>query len=137
MAQTSADLVAAALLVVYTALAADKTSEGAKAGVQSLQEVAGAFNKMYDVVDIALTADSDDAGVSEFVAAEATISVGTIYRTTVATYDFTDNAMATAKGSAVAVGDLYVVSGADAVVYLGNNDGIPFPMDAQTEADFG
>ena len=137
MAQTSADLVAAALLVVYTALAADKTSEGAKAGVQALQEVAGAFNKMYDVVDSTITADEDDAGVSEWITANAEVAVGAILRMTVATFDLADNALATAKGSAVAVNDLYVISGADAVVYLGNNAyNIPFPMDSQTTTTF-
>ena len=138
MAQTSADLVAAALLVIYTALAADKTSEGAKAGVQALNEVAGAFNKMYDVVDSTITADEDDAGVSEWITANAEVVEGAILRMTVATYDLTDNALATAKGSAVAVNDLYVISGADAVVYLGNNaNRIPFPMDSQTSDTFG
>lgn len=137
MALSSADLVKAGLEAVYAGLAGVKTSPSAKAGVQALNEVATALNKAYSVVEIALTADEDDAGVSEFVTAEATISVGTVFRLLTATYDLTDNAMATAKGSATAIGDIYVISGADAVVYLGNNTGIAFDMSGETAADFG
>ena len=136
MAVPSAELVKAAVETLYSAFADDKTNAVALAGVQALNELRNKLDSLYAVVDIAIV-DSADAGVSEFITAEATIAVGVVFRTTTATNDLTDNAFATAKGSAVAIGDIYVVSGADAVTYLGNNEGHAFDFDGETEADFG
>lgn len=72
------------------------------------------------IVDIALSSDSADAGVSEFIGGGDgdALSNGDSFRITTAIWDLTDNAFATAKGSAVAAGDYYRIDGADSVEYL-------------------
>ena len=137
MALPSAELVKAAVETLYSAFSNDKTLEGNKAGVQALNELANKLNPLYPVVASTITADSDDAGVSEWITANAEVAEGAVLRMTVATFDLTDNALATAKGSAVAVNDIYVISGADAVSYLGNNAGYAFDFSGETSADFG
>ena len=138
MALANAALIQTSLQALYAAFANTKTLQGMRTAVNHLSWLTGTLNKLYGVpVNIALTADSDDADVAAFVAAESTISAKTIYRCTVATFDFTDNAMGTAKGSAVAVGDVYVVTDAGTgVVYLGNNSGITFDNVGESAADF-
>jgi len=142
MAVTSANLVQDALEVIYGALAAVKTDGPAKAGVQALNEVATALNRLpgYAITDIAQT-DAADAGVSEFIdtgGEGVALDVLSVFRTTNAVFDLTDNALATAKGSAVAAGDIYVVDGADSVEYLGNSSaGSAFDMSGETSSDFG
>lgn len=137
MALPSAELVKAAVETLYAAFAEDKTNATSVSGVQALNELRNKLDPMYPVVDSTITADSDDAGVSEWVTANAEVFVGAVLRMTVATFDLTDNALATAKGSAVAVGDIYVISGADAVTYLGNNEGHAFDFAGETDQDFG
>ena len=138
MALSNAATIQTALQNLYAAFVVDKTERGMRTAVNHLSWLTGTLNFLYGVpTNIALTADSDDADVAAFVAAESTMSAGTIYRCTVATFDFTDNAMGTAKGSAVAVGDVYVITAAGTgVVYLGNNSGITFDNIGESAADF-
>lgn len=145
MALPSADLIQDSFENLWDAIINDKTLTGSRRAVQRLNELQGYINTLYAIIDIAIT-DDDDAGVSEFVAAEATISVGTVFRITSTTEDLLDDAFGSAKnargqGSVVALNDLYVISGADAVVFLGNNsnsDGrsIPFDMSGELISDF-
>ena len=81
------------------------------------------INASYDVVDLAVT-DEEYAGVSEWLAGEATIAEGDVVRVSSTTDDLTDNALATAKGGAVAQYDIFFISGADAVTYEGNGTGL-------------
>lgn len=138
MALPSAELVKAAVEQLVAVFTDDKTLAGTRSAVQTVNELVGILNRLYGTpLDLALT-DSADAGVSEFIGGGEgdALAVGDTFRTTVATNDLTDNALATAKGSAVAVGDIYVVSGADAVAYLGNNLGRVFDFAGETSADF-
>ena len=131
-----ANLVQDALEVIYSCFAEDKTAAGMRDGVQSLNELGRVLNSLYPVVDSTITADDDDAGVSEWITANAEVAVGAVLRMTVATFDLTDDALATAKGSAVAVGDIYIIDGADSVEYLGNGENAAFDFDSEREADF-
>jgi len=139
MALPNASIIQTGLVQIYAAFANDKTERGMRTAVNHLSWLTGTLNFLYGVpTNIALSADAADAGVSEFIGGGDgdAFSVGSVFRTTVALYDLTDNAFATAKGSAVAVGDVYVISGADAVVYLGNNSGIVFDNVGESAADF-
>lgn len=131
-----ANLVKDAVETLYAAFADDKTAQGTRAGVEALAELTSKLNSLYPVVDSTITGDSDDAGVSEWVTANSEIFVGAVVRMTVATLDLTDNALATAKGSAVAVGDIYCIDGADSVEYLGNNSGFAFDWVGELRSDF-
>jgi len=86
------------------------------------------INASYDVVDLAVT-NEEYAGVSEWLAGEATIALGDVVRVSSTTDDLTDDALETAKGSAVAQYDCFLVSGADAVTYQGNGTGLGVQAD--------
>ena len=132
-----ANLVQDAIGVIYDTLADDKTVAGSRAGVQALNELVNKLNPLYPVVDIVITADADDAGVSEFIAAEATMAVGVVLRKQgTASFDLTDNAFNTAKGSALADGDIFILDGADSVEYLGNGSNHAFDFAGNTDADY-
>lgn len=142
MAKPVANLVQDAMEVLYSAFSDDKTDVVSRKGVNLLNEMAGQLNRLYGaVVDIAIT-DATDAGVSEFIDVTgegAVLAVGSIFRCSNATNDLTDNALATAKGSAVAEGDVFVVDGADSVEYLGTQAGDvvrPFDMVGELDSDF-
>ena len=135
---TSAHLVQVALIELYDVLAQDKTKLGMRTAVSHLAWLTGTLNRLYGVpLNIAMT-DAADAGVSEFIGGGEgdALSEKDIFRTTGGTADLTDNALQTAKGSAVATGDVFVISGADAVVYLGNNSGIVFDNVGESTKDF-
>jgi len=140
MALPNPALIQTGLQQLYLAFAEDKTERGMRTAVNHLSWLTGTLNFLYGVpTNIALTADSTDAGVSEFIGGGDgdALSVGDVFRFTgTATDDLTDNALATAKGSATAVGDIYVISGADAVVYMGNNSGVIFDGVGESAADF-
>ncbi len=154
MALANASVVQTALKNIYTALTDNKLERGSRSAVLQLAALTGYLSFLFAdnqtdnvVIDIALTADSDDADVAAFVAAEATMSAKTIYRVTTATYDFTDNAMGTAKNSdagnsTVAIGDIFAITDAGTgVVYLGNTPiaagyGVVFDNVGESDADF-
>ncbi len=151
MALANASVVLTALQNLYAAFVVDKTERGARSAVLKLGELSGYLNFLFGtVVDIALTADQDDADVTAFVAAEATISAKTIFRVTTDTYDFTDNALGTARDlvetgtddDVVAAGDVYAVTDAGTgVVFLGKTPtsveyGVAFDMVGESAKDF-
>jgi len=145
MALPVANLTQASLEQLYGVFADDKTLVGTRRGVDVLNELTGLLNRIYSskvVADITQT-DADDAGVSEFITAEATISVGSVYRKlgAVGTEDLTDNALATAKGSALVIGDVFCIDGADSAEYLGTQADLTkatrtFDFSGETRADF-
>lgn len=144
MAYAAANLTRASLEQLYAVLAEDKTVGGARKGVSLLNELVRVLNQVYrtslgSVVDIAIT-DATDAGVSEFIdtgGEGVALAVLDVFRCTNATNDLTDNALATAKGSAVAANDVFVVDGADSVEYLGTfTADIFFDMSGETVDDF-
>jgi hypothetical protein len=137
MALPVANLVQDALEVIYSVIAEDKTVGGARSAAQALNELRAFLTTQYPVVDIVITADADDAGVSEFIAAEATMAVGVVLRKQgTAAFDLLDDAFATAKGTALAAGDIFVLDGADSVKYLGNGSNTAFDMAGETTQDF-
>ena len=124
---------------------AKETSPAAYPALGELLRIQNVLNKVYaPVVDITLN-DATDAGVSEAIAAtgelgiayaalftgETTFPVGKIFQIGDVA-DFTDNALATAKGAGLADGDKFQVSGADAVTYLGAD----FVFTSEERADF-
>lgn len=134
MALPTVALIEAAVTNIFTALQDAKDREPlAYPALQSLWEtVVPTLRKLYSpVLEVALT-DATDAGVAEALAVDGelglawqaaypknlTFPVGALFSPGV-TNDFTDNALATAKGSGVAAADIYQVTGADAVKYLG------------------
>ena len=139
MALPNASLIQTAIQNLYLAFVEDKTERGMRTAVNHLSWLTGTLNFLYGVpTNIAMT-DAADAGVSEFIDTTgegAVLAVGSVFRTTGGVADLTDDALATAKGSAVATGDVFVISGADAAVYLGNNSGIVFDNVGESAADF-
>ena len=142
MALPTIAVVQAAVTSLYSALADRPTRQRGRQGVQSLNEMLGSLIEAYATdVTVAIT-DSTDAGVSEAIAADGEIgvalgrvgAVGDIFTTSGGTNDFTDNALATAKGSAVASNDRFQVTGADAVAYLGGATDVE--MDDEQLNDF-
>ena len=123
MALPVANLTQDSLEQLYGVFSDDKTLVGCRQGVDKLNELTGLLNRIYSTVVVAdiTQTDSDDAGVSEFITAEATISVGSVYRKlgSAGTEDLTDNVIATAKGSTLVSGDVFVIDGADSIKYLG------------------
>ena len=129
MALPNASLIQTAIADLYLPFTSDKTERGMRTAVSHLAWLTGTLNFLYGVpTNIAIT-DAADAGVSEFIGGGEgdAFSVGSVIRLTSGAFDLTDNAFATASpNAAVATGDIYVISGADAVVYLGNNSGVVF-----------
>ena len=142
MALPKANLIQTAIQNLYLAFTDNKTERGQRTAVNHLAWLTGTLNFLYGVpVNIALTSDGDDANVAAFIAAEASISDGTVFRVTTAVWDLTDNAFGTAKNaqvgsSVVAIGDVYVMSSGSTVVYLGNNSGIIFDGVGESASDF-
>jgi len=136
MAYAAANLVKAAIETLYAVLAEDKTVGGTRKGVSLLNQTYR--TSLGAIVEIAQT-DAADAGVSEFIGGGEgdALAVLDIFRVTNATNDLTDNALATAKGSAVAANDVFVVDGADSVEYLGNYTAdVAFDNSGETYEDF-
>lgn len=148
MALPVANLVRDAIENLYAAFSEDKTVPGMRVAVQSLNELQFRLNVLYPVVDIIITGDADDAGVSEFIAAESTMALGVVFRKLgdTAADDLTDNAFATAKtarsAGALAIGDIFVLDGADSVEYLRNSPAVDggfqtFGYEGESTSDFG
>jgi len=85
------------------------------------------INASYDVVDNTITND-EYADVAALIAGEATLAVGDVLRVAAATNDLADNALATAKGSAVAQYDCYLLA-ATTVTYQGTGSGLGVAAD--------
>ena len=85
------------------------------------------INASYDVVDYTVT-DTEHANVAALIAGEATLAVGDVMRVAAATNDLTDNALATAKGSAVAQYDCFLLA-ATTVTYQGTGTGLAVAAD--------
>lgn len=140
MALPTPGTVKAAVETIYAALAENKTIQNARSAVLAFNEIAPALNRAYPgVADVAIV-DETDANVAAFIGVGGqgeALDVGDIFRCTVATVDLTDNALATAKGSAVAVGDVFSIETGTTVAYLGNNAGVAFDFAGVQPADFG
>lgn len=147
MALPVANLVRDAIESLYLAFAEDKTLPGMRQAVQVLNELQFRLNVLYPVIDIIITGDADDAGVSEFISAESTMALGVVLRKlgSTAADDLTDNAFQTAKtarsAGSLAIGDIFVLDGADSVEYLRNSPAVDGPFqtfgfEGESTADF-
>lgn len=121
---------------IYAALTARKDKEKARSGCQSLQECFGPLTSAYapevdfvvtDVTDATLTAFFATGSGELAVALARAVRVGDVFQVG-GTGDTTDNALAGAKGSAVADGDLFEVTDVSTptVVYLGAAGALDF-----------
>ena len=142
MALPNASLIQTAIQNLYLAFSDNKTERGQRTAVNHLGWLTGTLNFLYGVpTNIAVT-DAADADVTAFIGGGEgdAFSVDSIFRLTTAG-DLTNNAFGTAKnaqgdGSVVAIGDIYVISGANAVTYLGNNSGVAFDNAGESVSDF-
>ena len=143
MALPNASLIQTGLQNLYAAFILDKTERGMRTAVNHLSWLTGTLNFLYGVpTNVAITS-ATDASPTAFIAtgpdgegytAGVTAS-GDIFRNT-GLHDFGDGALLTAKDSALAAGDVFVMSSDTAVVYLGNNSGIVFDNVGESAADF-
>lgn len=142
-----ANLTQDSLEQLYAVAADDKTRAGARKVADLVSELAGALNRLYAdkvvAVDVVITDGSYD-GVSEMIAGEADVSVGSIVRFSKSanTNDFTGNELLAAKGPALLlVGDVFIVDGADSIKFLGiqiDDSEAPRAFDSvgETRSDF-
>ena len=140
MALPNANAVKSAVETIYSVFSDDKTRVGTRFGVQRLNELIGILNRTYgSPVNVAQT-DSADANVAAFIGVGGEgeiLAANSVFRLTNGASDLTDNAFATAKGGAVAAGDVFAVNAAgNGVDYLGNNDGYAFDFAGETSEDF-
>ena len=135
MSLPTVSLIEAAVTNIFTALndARDREPQAYQA-LQSLwEQVVPTLKRIYrDVVEVTIT-DEADASVAAAIAATGqlglrwkalhptnlTFPVGYLFSPAGATNDFTSNALATAKGGAVAAADIYQVDSGTTVKYLG------------------
>lgn len=140
MAFPSVATVVADVESIYTIFSTFKTKEGTRAGVSVLNELVGILNRLCRVKEDFTVTDATDATLTAFFASSgegAAVVLGDAFRVN-GTGDTTDNALATAKGSAVAANDVFIRSAAAAVVYLGSwaSGAEPFDFDGEMESDF-
>jgi hypothetical protein len=124
---------------LYAVLSHRKERQKNREAVNSLQQMRSAVINAYKADYTVVVTDTTDASpTAAFVATGevalasaaagkgATAGVGDIFITTGGTADFTDNALATAKGGAVASADRFVVLSATTVGYLGGATDVSF-----------
>ena len=139
MALPNPSLIKTAIENLFAAIAEDPTVEGSREAASNLWALQRNLNVIYPVADVALTADSTDADVAAFLAGDGSglVVAGGVFRTTTATFDLTDNALATAKGSAVAINDVYAVTDAGTgVVFMGADGDRTFDFSGEAPSDF-
>ncbi len=128
---------------VFAAIDADQRELGARRASAALADVWTFLERQYKAdVDFVVT-DATDATLAAFFAASGELyvaldrapQVGDVFQVG-GTGDTTDNALATAKGSAVADGDVFEVTntGTPAVAYLGAAGDLDFT--GEEVADF-
>lgn len=145
MALPTMALVNTAVDNLFAALSASKTRANARSSLQSLQEViAGLVAAFLPQVDLVVTDLADATLVAFFATAgelgvaidaqNRPLEVGFVFQVG-GSGDTTDNALAGAKGSAVADGDLFEVTnvGTPAVVYLGAAGDLDFTGEVFTQ----
>ena len=132
----------AAVTSIYSVLADRKTRARGRVGVAALNEIRQALVEAYAVdVDVLITDTTDASPTAAFLiggevgaAFGRACAAGDIFSTSGGTADFTDNALATAKGGAVASGDRFQVLSATTVGYLGTATEVE--MDDEQVVDF-
>lgn len=130
---------------LFAALSASKTRGNARSAIQSLQEVIADLNRAFSPqVDFVVT-DATDADLAAFfvttgelavalAAQNRPLEVGFVFQVG-GSGDTTDNALAGAKGGAVADGDLFEITdiSTEAVVFLGAAGDLDFTGEVFTQ----
>lgn len=162
MALPNPSVIKAAIESLYAAFTADKTAQGCRSAVQTLNEMQFRLNYLYQIETVPVTDNADkvmiamlndDAGLVALILDDLTVTdvadadldeffvsggelyaglgdtpaaVGNIFKVA-GTGDTLDNALAGAKGSAVADEDVFIVTNivTEAVVYLGAAGSLP------------
>lgn len=130
---------------LFAALSASKTRANARSAIQSLQEVVADLNRAFaPQVDFVVTdlADADLAALFavtgelglEVLTQNRPLEVGFVFQVG-GSGDTTDNALAGAKGGAVADGDLFEITdiSTEAVVFLGAAGDLDFTGEVFTQ----
>lgn len=142
MAYETVAVVQAAVTSIYNAVSQRKTLPRGRAAVAALNEIRQAIVESY-VTDLSvLITDTTDASpTAAFViggqvgaAFGRACVAGDTFTTTGGTADFTDNALQTAKGGAVATGDRFEVLSATTVGFMGTSTDVE--MDDEQVNDF-
>lgn len=134
MALPTIAVASAAVDSLYAVLANRKTRPGNRSAVATLQEIRATIVNAYAAdVTVAISDTTDaDAAAAFLVGGEVGAAfgracvAGDIFATSGGTADFTDNALATAKGGAVASGDRFEVLSSSTVGYLGTATEVSF-----------
>ena len=162
MALPNPSVIKAAIESLYAAFTADKTAQGCRSAVQTLNEMQFRLNYLYQINTVPVTDNADkviiamlndsaglialilddltvtdvaDADLGEFYISGGELyaglgnvpaAVGDIFKVA-GTGDTLDNALAGAKGSAVADEDVFIVTdiSTEALVYLGAAGSLP------------
>lgn len=135
MALDTVAIVEAGIEDVFDSIQLGKTSPDATRGRNAVMELQAAFISLYTPVKVVAIVDSTDANGAAFFAATgqgAGININQVFETSGGIADFTDNALATAKGGAVATGDKFQRTSATAVKYLGAD----FTFTGETDSDW-
>ena len=122
MARDTVAIVEAGIEDVYDSMQLAKHSGAGVRGRHAIMELQAAFVAAYMPNEVVTIVDAQDATVAAFLLVTGQgkrISIGQVFETAGGTADFTDNALATAKGGAVASGDKFEVLTASTVKYLG------------------
>jgi len=122
MALDTVAIVEAGIEDVFDSIQLGKPSPDATRGRNALMELQSAFISLYIPADVIAISDATDADGAAFFASTGqgkNISINQVFETSGGTADWTDNALATAKGGAVASGDKFQRTSATAVKYLG------------------
>ena len=126
---------------IFAALNTDPTRGGSRAAVRTLCELAAPLASIYKPAVTLTVTDTTDASLAVAfvttgqlrVAFGRAVELHDIFQVA-GTGDVTDNALGTAKGSAVAAADIFVVTNkvTPAVAYLGNVTSAPLDFSAET-----
>lgn len=135
MALSTVAVIETAVTAIFTTLKdAKERDPQAFPALQSFwSEVVPTLRRLYAGSVAVTVTDTTDAGPSEAIAATGqlglaykaafpghlTFPIGKKFITVSTTADFTGNELATAKGTTLAAGDIFQVTGADAVTFLG------------------
>ena len=135
MALDTVAIVEAGIEDVFDSIQLGKTSPDATRGRNAVMELQAAFISLYTPKEVIAIVDAQDADLATFFAAGGqgeNININAVFETSGGTADVTDNALATAKGGAVATGDKFQRTAAATVKYLGAD----FTFTGETDSDW-
>lgn len=138
MALPNAATVKSAIESLYAVVAEDKTVAGSRDALAAITGLQYFLNTEYPSEATITVTDATDANVAAFIGGGEgdALSANSVFRVA-GTGDLTDNALATAKGSAVAANDVFAIDAAGTgVVWLANDADKTFDYSGESQADF-